>query len=503
MIKEFIVKHRFALKWIGIAFVIKLVMFIFFAFNFLQNWPANWVTKSFFITTGDTPGYYAPLESFVKGNGYDSFCRMPGLLPFYAPLRLFIDEGSAKAGIVILQLLVQVLSVYALAQIARFIFKSERAFYSTFFIYVFSSFVSIWDHYGMAESFGTSFLIFSIYFLTRFKEEQKWPLLFLSGLFITWSIFFRVIHGLAVPVTILFFLFDRSQLGLSFKRIFLYVVPTAFFLSIWTLKNYTQYHKPVVLTGSVFDCTGFLSKEHIAIRKLIIAWGGDYQPWSKESEAEWFFQTTAKKKNPAPTTHNVYTSKYNLDSLVVLRSRYERMETNSAQLKEADSRYVMEKSALYLESYIKERPLNYYFLNRLLILKKIIIPSRLDDLPFPSLNKMNIFQKLLKASYFLLLIFINVVGLLVCLFELFIRKNKWAIFPLVLIFFLGVVFGYVEQRYLVPVYPFFVIFVANSIGNMYFRFRKKNQLLMKNNLNKKAGRDTSQPAPFSNILFIL
>lgn len=459
MIKRSIAGNSFALKWLSIAFVIKLVLFIFFAINFKQNWPAEWVTNGLFINTGDTPGYYVPLESFANGHGYDSYCRMPGLLPFYAPLRLFFDEGAAKAGIVVFQFFLGVISVYLLAQIAQFVLKSPRAFYWTFFIYAFSSFVSIWDHYGMSESFGTSLLIFSIYFLTRYKTRPSGWYIFFCGLFLTWSVFFRAIHGILIPVVILFFLFDRKQLALTFKHTLQFLCPVVLFLGIWTYKNYTQYGKPVVLTGSVFDCTGFLSREHIAIRELIIAWGGDYQPWSKGSEAEWFFQSTVSDKAAAPNKRDVYTSAYNLDSLLTLRSLYEKgkSDTLSADLKENYNKLVLSKSRSYVDSYVKEHAFNYYVVNKLLILKKILIPSRLDDLPLPALSSMNLFQKLTKIFYFLLLIFIGIAGIAGGIIAL-IRGNRWAMIPLILITLIGIVFGFVEQRYLAPSYPFFVIF---------------------------------------------
>lgn len=458
MIRDFFVKHAFALKWIGLAFMIKLSLFVFFAFNFLQNWPAKWVTNFIFITTGDTPGYYAPLESFAHGNGYDSFCRMPGLLPFYAPLRFFLSEGASKAGIIIFQFLFSVLSVFFLAQVARHILKSQRAFYFVFFVYAFSSFVSIWDHYGMSESFGTSFLIFSIYFLIKFRNTRYSQYLLLSGLFIIWSVFFRAVHAIFIPVIVLFFVLDFRQLVLSFKNCIVFCLPVFLFLGLWTYKNYSQYNKAVVLTGSVFDCTGFLSQEHIAIRELIIAWGGDYQPWSKGSEAEWFFQDISSK-NSEPSPNNIYTSKYNLDSLLQLRDLYERChkDTITREEKSLLVETILTKSKLYVTSYKVEHPYHYYFLNKLRILRLLLIPNRLDDLPLPAMAKMNLPQKMIKGGYFLLFILVNIIGLIGLGISL-LKKDKWTLFPLSLLTVIGIVFGYVEQRYLVPVYPFFVIY---------------------------------------------
>jgi hypothetical protein len=86
MFKRLFVEKRFALKWLGIAFLIKGALFVLFTILFNQNWPNEQIINHLFVISGDTGGYYEPVESFVRSGNYDTYCRMPGLLPIYAPL---------------------------------------------------------------------------------------------------------------------------------------------------------------------------------------------------------------------------------------------------------------------------------------------------------------------------------------------------------------------------------------------------------------------------------
>jgi hypothetical protein len=470
-VKNFLEKHRFAVKWLSIALLIKSVLFIFFAYSFCKYWPSHW-NEGLFNASGDTSVYYGAVESFYNGNGYDTYCRMPGLLPVYYPIRLFFSAVVTKNIIIILQLLAGVVSIYVLAKTAKLIFNSQRVFFITFFIYAFSSFVSIWDHVGYADSFGTSFLIYSIYLLVLNKEKRNWKFILFSGLFMTWSIFFRPVHGIIVPLALLVYLCNIKDIAGSIKRSFVFALPLVFFLGVWTYSNYSKYKKVIVLQGSLSDCFSGLTEDLLSIRELIVAWGGDSQPWAKNSEGEWFFGIN-KDKQPEPA-HGIYTSAYNLDSLKILRSNYfiVHSDTTAQQVKDSLRPIIVSASNRYRESYKKEHASRYYFLNKVKLLKKFLIPGRLDDLPLPASDKMNLFQKAVKGGYFLLLIFINVFGMIGCFLALK-KKTLLPLIPLSLLIVLCPVMGLIEQRYLVPVYSFFVVFSAYVLEKIFLFFSRK------------------------------
>lgn len=474
---SFFKKYFFAIKWFGIAVSIKLLLFILFAANFIQNWPANWIVNHIFIVSGDTSGYYAPVESFVNGGGYSSYCRMPGLLPIYGPFYFLFGANWGKTCVIILQFLTSAFSVYVLSKAASLLFKNKRIFYITFFLYVFSSFVSIWDHYGYSDSFSTSFLIFSFFLFVRYLENGKNNFIVFSGIFLTWSLFFRPINGLifACFVFILFVTFFRDFKHFA-KATTLFVLPCIIAITTWSAYTFNTHKKFIFLQGSFSDCYAALPVEHLAIRDLIITWGGDFQEWSIGTEAEWFFSKKIDYKTKNFFSESTFTSQYNLDSLLNLKIEYDslRGKTPLPQSVKLDIQNKIVASAeRYRAAYIAERPGSFYFFNRLKFLQKFMFPLHLDNLPFPKVSEMKLYQKVVKGGYLLLLNLVSIMGLIGILIS-FSSKNLYGIIPLITIFAIACILGFVEQRYLVPEYPFLVVyaaFLANVLNN--FRLKKK------------------------------
>lgn len=475
--KQFFQRNKITLKWIGLAFCIKIPIFLFFAYSFQQYWPQRLVTNNIFIAAGDTWGYYDPCEAFVKGRGYNSYCRMPGLLPIYVLLRLVFDKIWTKTIIIILQFIVSTLSVYVLARIAKMLFKTDRAFKITFFLYAFSSFVSIWDHFGYADSFGVSMMIFAIYFLLKSKTENKLFPLLMSGIFITWSIFFRPVHGVLIPLLILIYLIDLKQILNSIKNIALFCLPFTICIGFWINHNYKLSNRLIVLQGPTTECFPGITEEMVAIRELITAWGGDIQPWANGSAAKWFFRPQTLKEGENLNEGNIMTLAYNQDSLVKLREMFHELNKPQESVAKKDSiRAKLISTALtYKSSYVKEHTFNYYFINRLRVLKNLLIRQRLDDMPFPSISKMTFFQKVIKGGYFILLQIINILGFIACLIAL-IKKNILALVPLSFVFLFSFILSYIEQRYLAPVYVLNILFITYLLDESLKKYFLSKQL---------------------------
>jgi hypothetical protein len=186
-------------KWIALALIIRAVFFVYFTFEFQQNWLPEYIHYGFVIDHNDTFGYYIPLEMMAEGNGYGSICRMPGLVPIYYPIRLILPEEPTKAAIVVLQFLTSAVAVWALAFAAFKFSGSNKLFRIVFFITAISTFISIWDHAAISDSFSISFLIFSIWGIAQFASTRSLKYALISGVFLTWSIFFRPAHILVFP----------------------------------------------------------------------------------------------------------------------------------------------------------------------------------------------------------------------------------------------------------------------------------------------------------------
>lgn len=395
---------------------------------------------------------------------------MPGLLPIYAPLLLVFGALYAKILIIFIQVFAGALSVVLLAQTAKIVFNSQRVFLLTFYLYAISTFTSNWDHYGLSDSFGISFLVFATFFFCKFIQTKSMSFLFWAGFFITWSTFFRPAHVYYLPLMsfALFFYFKWSTL---LKPLFFANLVAVIAFGTWTYSNYYKYNKFIVLQGSFSSCFASLSEEHLQVRKLVIAWGGDYQEWSEGSEAEWFYSNAEPKRFVIKPNYLI--AAYTYDSLLLLRQDYHTFSDSvlDSERKISISKRIFERSERYFSAYKKEHILDYYLLNRLRMLNALLFPSRLDDFPTPSFSKMTHIEIAAKGGSFVLLLLINGLGLFGALLGLL--KKQWlSIVPLSLIFLIACVFGYVEQRYLTPAYPFMTIYAAFAFDILFRLFKK-------------------------------
>ena len=103
--------------WLLTIFLYKLLLFVVMTIEIYANKGA---IQGVFAIEGDTFGYFEPIRNWVDGLGYGSPCRMPGLLPIFAPLYALFGNIWAQNIFIILQLLCSCMSIYLLGLISRF-----------------------------------------------------------------------------------------------------------------------------------------------------------------------------------------------------------------------------------------------------------------------------------------------------------------------------------------------------------------------------------------------
>jgi hypothetical protein len=117
-------------------------------------------------------------------------------------------------------------------------------------------------------------------------------------------------------------------------------------------------------------------------------------------------------------------------------------------------------SLRYTASYKNEHPVDYYFVNRIRVIRLFVFQGNIENLPLPAMAQMNVFEKLVKYFYSILLIFVAGFFFISCICSLISKTHTTTIvflFPLLIILLIGAYFGYAEQRYLAPAYPIMVI----------------------------------------------
>lgn len=455
--------------WLPFVVAVKLILFTYFAFEFYHYRDPKAMVNGLAATTGDTPGYYNPAQAVADGLGYNSSCRMPAFVPIYSPLSMMLGEQNAKSAMVFIQLVFSILSVIALGRWAQRIIQRPYIFQWTVVLYALSSFVSIWDHYLMSDSFSTSFFIFSLYFLERYFTKRNISLLLLSGALLAWCVFFRQIFLVIYPaIAFILFIKEEKRILPFVKSGLVFILPLVISLFSWAQYNKAKRGEFIVLVSPLEECFGTYSKEYQAVAGYLIDMGYGEPFWEDGSLPQWMLRN---KKNtpmpPIPDRH--FTSVCNADSLEKLKNDYQLYLALPAAERDSIGELILSKAQLYKEVYKKEKWFNYYVLNRLRHVRVFLLPLQVDNLPGPSYPEMNPIEKAVKLFYLTFFTLITVAGFIAML--LLMKKNiallAWFTPALSIFIALTVVLGYVEQRYIVPLYPMFLVATAAMFASLF------------------------------------
>jgi hypothetical protein len=325
----------------------------------------------------------------------------------------------------------------------------------------------------MTDSFSVSFFIISVYLLIKFFQLKKLLLVFASGLFLAWSVFLRPIMLVALLTTLIvttIYLFTiKMQFRVIVQVALLFILSFFCMDGLWACRNYRETNEFQPLAKQA-GCYSSFTEQYYALIKIPIALGMDFT-WNHSGE--WFYKSTYSNIE-SPVKQGDFTSSFNSDSIISLRSSYFRSLVNMQDT--AQKQLVINKIELFLHEYKHEYTFKYYFINPVKLFLKFLFPTRLDNLPFPPLNKMNWFQKIVKAGYYLSLPLVNLLGLIYLVLLLFkpalnMDKILLACVPLSLLAALTFFLGYIEQRYFCAIYPFFFIFSVVQVNNTLYWFK--------------------------------
>lgn len=452
-------------KFIFALIAFKCLLFSYLFLQYKNYWQAGPV-EGLAVHAGDTSGYFVPAESLAQGAGYSSVCRMPAFVPIYSWFSAIFNPFAAYQFVVILQFILSICSVIWVARIAGHLAQNKRAYFLVGIIYASSLLIAVWEPMLLSDSFGNSFLILAFYLALRFKEEQKLQFIFWTSLFLTWSIFFRQIHVLFIPV--LYFLMLKKEL--FWKISLLFALPFSLAFGTWTSYNYSKTKRFIPLVDSFSSCYGYMPEQLVAIRDLVIAWGEDCQPWVPNSASNYLIAKDGCTQSPLSDRH--YTTVYGAVEMRQLKEDYHLFYYDlEGAAKDSVGSVILAKAKTYREAYVREHPSDFYVVNRFRLMKQFLFPARIDNIPGPAFASMNFIQKGVKVGSYLLLLMVNGLALLLIIPVLRkeFRSRWWVLSGWGLFVVLGGVLGFIEQRYLVPCYFFFMIIVAVGISSWKFK----------------------------------
>ena len=474
--------------WLLLALIIKSLFFSY-KVSFEHRTVANENYKeTFAMEGGDSYSYFEPVDNYISsgkyyGKIYEDY-RMPGYGAIYFILCKFFSVPVALNILVLLQLLLSAISVYVLASISFSLFRSDLSFYLTYFLYLISTYVSLYDPLLLSESFCCSALIIGIYFLLNHKSS-KWNLL-LAGIFFAWCVFLRPIMFPLLGIACFVLMIDmrntvKRSVFQKLKLCFVFLIPFVITDGLWIVSNYKKYDRIIPLTKSKYY-PNIEDSYWAGLLPFINAIGGSHMFWQPGSEMSFFIDSPGyiDRKVIATLPDNIYTSKFNLDSLNMIRQLIKEADapTLDSAEKNALINTINSKMYTYTTSIQVEKPYLFYFGSRIKALKAFFIHSGTYNLFNKASYDLTTIEYLLKLFYSILYLIV-IVGGFIGSFMLITKGIKLPHYLLIslIAFYLALVFPLglkvSEYRYFVPGYPIFCIATVYVIISFVNRINTK------------------------------
>ncbi|WP_456460891.1 hypothetical protein [Reichenbachiella sp.] len=474
-----------SVKWIALAFSAKLVLsallFINLGYGFEDFFKA--------ICIGDCISAYSVgannilnLQQYTIYNDLSPYTgRMPGYELLMAATGLFNGFQSIDFRVLFfIQLLAASLSTYALGRTAELVFNKSIYFYMVFFLYLVSSYVSLYDITALSESMCISLFIISFYILLRYNQSKTY---LLSGLLLTLCVFLRQ-YTLPFFAIFLIYICYIHQFKISRVLVYnmlLFVLPFIVLDSAWVIRNYKLKGEFIFLVDSNYagynteQAKGspfYFSAKDEALAAYISSWGGDLIWWNSNAEITAFKSTAKLGKERKREILNgfpdyIYTSTYNYDSLVELQNKYLLYDT-------LNDHKIIDSFERYRASFIAEKPFYHYVYAPLILTKKFLFHSGTYNLSNTAWADQNLYQKANKLFYsglYLLIVWLGLIGTIMLLrqflLDLDYRKLMIVMSAMYIVGLLPVVFKRIEYRHFTFAYPYFIIVSAHVM--LYLR----------------------------------
>lgn len=460
--------------WIGTALLFKFLYFIFFI-KFFSNvtLDVHLFTNFWGTLAPDTYTYFEPIEHLILQQDFSFLFkfRMYGYGLPYLFLRYFFEPSTALNVLITIQTILSAISVYYLSLMASNWLKNSAVFYFVFMVYFLLISISFYDIVALTESFSTSCLIISIYFLAHSNSNVK---ILLSGGFLAWGIFMRPVFFPLVLFFIIYHIYQNYSLQTKklLIHIFIFLIPIIIFESIW-LVGMKKYNGKFYLTTPSLFHPSYLDSNHHSMEKInfLKTIGED---WEKTN---WFTSNDPELASPYVTQ----TSIFNMDSLRQLKLELIQFDTISNTASKLKLNLDLKRKLNSYAQAIKiDYPLVYYIVNPIKNLIRISVKSSTHRM-FGEYSIMNSSLKFFR--FFLDLIFwlIEIVCILTPFFYVrvkYCRSFFVLLLSIIAYFYIihSLVFKSSDNRYLLPVMPLMAMIFSYSISlfTSYLNSFKRN-----------------------------
>lgn len=217
-----------------LAFVIRMGFFVS-----LQPWNNEVVNKT--IIVSDASGYHQLALSILAKKSFEDFdaFRTPGY-PVFVALLYSISSGSVWF-VLLIQILLNLISVVLVYKIASTIFSRKIALLSAF-LFAIDPLQVIYSVQLLTDTLFVFLFLASVYYLCKSIKENNFSSICLSALILGIATLVRPISFL-FPIVAIFFILALCNLKLKLKLIYSILFGVIFIATIspWLFHNYLKY----------------------------------------------------------------------------------------------------------------------------------------------------------------------------------------------------------------------------------------------------------------------
>jgi len=448
--------------------LIGLISRLFFLF-FLAKSIFN---RTSIFTDSDTFDWAYSIETLIKhgtysvelSNQYGYFVRMPGYSFFIGIFYLITgcnwDLAFPVIGIV--QLLLDVFSIFLIYKIVLKVFSVDKIALIAALLYATYPFIIVWNPVVYSESISVFLLWVGLYYLVYNEKKRN---IYFSGIFIGLALLCRPQIALIVPIIVVY-LFFHNKFKLKFQKIIYFLLMVLLIYGVWPLRNYINYGK-IIYTQDLRGI-GCWDNDVLSFMQYIYSVKTDWEPQ--------FGQIIHNEKVVFP--RNAYDSKddsLKLEEAVMLAKN---CSSGFSQWKGYWKKPFLEPNCnervieLFTElrnNQMKNHPVNYYFIVPIHNLSKALFKMNLVK----NNSHYNYIKKFLFV-YRTLLIILGLFGGVIMLSD---KKREQKLFSIIVLGFFGLLYLYlcagtsvqlrnIEMRYFLQADVLLLIpasFVINKI----------------------------------------
>ncbi len=413
------------------------------------------------IYTPDSEQYLAMAENLLGGAGYtdgsgragSAAARMPGYAAPYVLLRLALEPLWATRALVLLQVLLSGVAVWALAEVARRQ-GGSRAFKLTFWGLSALGAVAVWDVAVLTESLAMSALALGVWSLT--VGAQRRALLLLGGVCFAWAFFLRPIMAVPIAVLVAMWLWQRrTALQPSLRRLALVLLPIVLLESAWVLRNAVVLDRVVLTQADLYAGDPPPSHVQAAVR-LVQAWGGYGGWWEADHEARVFIRGAFRQyADPAVLPPWAFSGSYGRDSLTRAQQLIDAAATGDRQAARAAEQMLWQ----WRDSFIENQTVAYAVGAPLRRQWRLLShpTAQLTHRSWTDETLLGRMYKLSQAGLYALALLISLLAL--------VRSNPvYALAGWVLLVVTAQAFGALEPRHAVPALPLLMLAAALTLS---------------------------------------